>query len=87
MEHRLGSLCHPKNPPQPPFRKVGSLTLRLEGGFEGAAVGAAPGVGEVFEFGAGGDVAHGVALGGVVDIAADGAAVFLHGGFPFLMNV
>jgi len=45
-------------------------------------VGAAPGVGEVVERGARGDVAHGVALGGVVDVAADGAAVFLH--FRFL---
>ena len=41
-------------------------------------MGAAPGVGQVFEPGAGEDVAHGVALGGVVNITADGAAVFLH---------
>jgi hypothetical protein len=50
-------------------------------------VGATPGVGEVFELGARGDAAHGVALGGIVDIAADGATIFLHGESHQLKNV
>ena len=79
-------LCHQKkSPPNPPLEKGG---IYPSGSKE---VLKAPQWGQLQELGRsskavpGWDVAHGVALGRVVNIATDGAAIFLHG--EFLLEV